>query len=282
MPAFSSRLLLLPLTLALAHCGGGGGDAAPAPEVIAKPGVVTDPYAGTAYLKVQKTTHAIGGGPGTGRAVVQELVNLCNEHRRSRYGLPAQQPDEALMAGIDVQFIERFYDNGKAAEKTTGYGLDVYDLQRWLADLKAGGGADPKTPPDCSAVNKVELTSGTLWRDGVKYDLRYDTKQALGSRTSASLTPTAIDSDEKVAAWPKKTVLGESCSVASGPAIPANLVSCLWDRFPAKNWLNLPWALESSGGSALDVQVIAVAVESNKPLPAGAVDIPAGFTTKVD
>ncbi|MEO6279419.1 hypothetical protein [Roseateles sp.] len=280
VPPFSHRLLLLPLALALAHCGGGGGS--PETPPVTTPNVVTDPYAGTAYLKVQKTTHAIGGGPGMGRAVVQGLVDLCNEHRLGHYGLPPMQPDESLMAGIDVQFIERFYDNGKAAEKTTGYGLSLYDLQRWLDELKAGGGPVPKTPPDCSAVTKVELNSGTLWLDNVKYDLRFDTKQALGTRGAASFTPTAIDSDDKVAAWPKKTVLGESCSVASGPAIAANLVSCVWDRFPAKNWLNLPWALESTGGAAQEVRVIAVALESNKPLPAGAVDIPAGFTAKVN
>jgi len=281
MTIFSRRLLLLPLTLALAHCGGGGGSSE-APPTTKPDVVVTDPYAGTAYLKVQRTTHATGGGPGLGRAAVQAGVDLCNGYRSSRYGLPAQQPDEALMAGIDVQTIEHFYDNGKAADKVSGYSLDVYDLQRWLNDLKAGDGSDPKTPPDCSAVKKVELTSGTLWRDGVKYDLRYDTKRAFGSSTSATLTPTAIDSDDKVAAWPKKTVLGESCSIASGPAIPTNLVQCLWDRFPAKAWLNLPWALESSGGAGQEVRDIALVVESNKPLPAGAVDIPAGFTTKVD
>lgn len=278
MSVFSHRLLLLPLTLALAHCGGGGSSEAPPAT---KPDVVTDPYAGTAYLKVQRTTHATGGGPGLGRAVVQGLVDLCNGHRSDHYGLPAQQPDEALMAGIDVQTIEHFYDNGKAADKTSGYSLDVVDLQRWLDDFKAGGTV-PATPPDCSAVKKVELTSGTLWLDGVKYALRYDTRQALGNKGGASFTPTAIDSDDKVAAWPRKTVLGESCSVASGPAIPSNLVQCLWDRFPAKTWLNLPWALESSGGAGQEVRDIALAIESNKPLPAGAVDIPAGFTAKVD
>jgi hypothetical protein len=281
MPAVSRRLLLLPLSLALAHCGGGGSDA-PAAAPLVPPVTSVDPYAGTAYLKMERTTHAIGGGPGLGRAVVQQLVDQCNEHRRSRYDLPAQQPDEALMAGIDVQTIERFYDNGKAADKTTGYSLSVYDLQRWLDELKAGGGPDPKTPPDCSAVSKVALSSGTLWLDGVKYDLRFDTKQAFGKRGGASFTAAAIDSDDKVAAWPKKTVLGESCSVASGPGIPTNLVACLWDRFPAKNWLNLPWALESTGGAAQEVRDVAVAVESNKPLPAGAFDIPTGFTTKVD
>lgn len=279
MTTFSRRLLLLPLTLALAHCGGGGGSPEAPPTT--KPDVVTDPYAGTAYLKVQRTTHATGGGPGLARAGVQGLVDLCNTYRNDAYGLPAQQPDEALMAGLDVQTIERFYDNGKAADKVSGYGLDVYDLQRWLDEYKAGGTL-PATPPDCSAVKKGEFTSGTLWRDGVKYDLRYDTKRAFGSSTSATLTPTAIDSDDKVAAWPKKTVLGESCSIASGPAIPTNLVQCLWDRFPAKAWLNLPWALESSGGAGQEVRDIALVVESNKPLPAGAVDIPAGFTTKVD
>jgi hypothetical protein len=281
MPAVSRRLLLLPLCLALAHCGGGGGGDSPVASPSVPPVVSVDPYAGTAYLKVQVTTHAKDGGPGLGRAAIQAGVDQCNEVRRSRYALPAQQPDDATMAGIDVQTVERFFDNGKAAETNTGYTLKLYDYLRWTNDLTAGAGTDPKTPPDCSAVQKVDIKSGTLWLDSVKYDLRFDTQQAIGTRGSSSFTPTAIDTDDKVAAWPKKTVLGETCLVASGPSIPTSTVACLWDRFPAKTYLNLPWALESTAGTAQDVRIVALELQRDKALPAGAVAIPAGFTTKV-
>jgi hypothetical protein len=278
MPVLSRRLLLLPLSVALAHCGGGDGAAT---DLAAPPPVAADPYAGTAYLKVQVSTLAKGGGPGMARAVVQTLVDQCNEHRRSRYDLPPVQPDEALMAGIDVQTVERFYDNHKAAEVSSGYSLRLTDYQRWLDELTAGSGANPATPPQCAAVQKEEIQNGTLWLEGVKYDLRFKTREAIGSRGGASFTAAAIDSDDKVAAWPTKTVLGQTCRVASGPAIPANRVSCLWDRFPAKTYLNLPWALESVAGEAQEVRITALALERDKPLPAGAVAIPAGFSTKV-
>lgn len=281
MIMFSRRLLLLPLTLALAHCGGGGGgsDAStPTPPPVG----TADPYAGTAYLKVQVATLAKGGGPGLARAAVQTLVDQCNEQRRIRYKLPAVQPDEALMAGLDVQTVERFYDNRKAAEFSTGYGLLLTDYQRWLDELRTAAGTDPAAPPQCGAAQKQESTKGYLWLDDVRYELRYDTRQALGRRGHASFTATDLATQDKVAAWSTRTVMGETCRVASTPAEPSLDGACLWERFPAKAYLNLPWALESVTGAVQEVRITTQALERDKPLRAGALAIPEGFSVTVN
>ncbi|MFG6442192.1 hypothetical protein [Roseateles sp. LKC17W] len=280
MTLFSSRLLLLPLTLALAHCGGGGGgEAVAAPTT---PPAATDPYAGTAYQKLEVTTLAKGGGPGLARSTTQGLVDQCNLERKARYELPPVQPDVALMAGLDVKTLERFYDNRKAGELTTGYGLRLTDYQRWTNELRSGTGANPATPPDCSVVQKEEAFSGYLWLDDIRYELRFATKQALGRRSHLSFTPTDLATSSQVAAWPAKTVMGESCRVASTPADPSLDGACLWERFPARKYLNLPWALESVTGAVQEVRVVTLALERDKPLRAGVLAIPEGFTAQVD
>jgi hypothetical protein len=279
MTLLSSRLLLLPLTVALAHCGGGGGEAAAAPTT---PPAATDPYAGTAYQKVEITTLAKGGGPGLARSTTQGLVDQCNLERKARYELPPVQPDVALMAGLDVKTLERYYDNRKAGELTTGYGLRLTDYQRWTNELRSGTGANPATPPDCSAVLKEETFSGYLWLDDIRYELRFATKQALGRRSHLSFTPTDLATSSQVAAWPAKAVMGESCRVASTPSDPSLDGACLWERFPARKYLNLPWALESVTGAVQEVRVVTLALERDKPLRAGVLAIPAGFTVQVD
>jgi hypothetical protein len=282
MTLFSSRLLLLPLTLALAHCGGGGGEAVGAPTT---PPVAADPYAGTAYQKVQITTLAKGGGPGLARSNVQALIDQCNAFRKSFHDLPPSPPvDEALMAGLDAQVWERYYDNHKSAETVSYYGLRLTDYERWQADLKASTSAVPSVAPNCSATEKDEVRERLmyLWMDKVRYELRHDTKKALARREHISFTPTDLATSSQVAAWPAKTVMGESCRVASTPAEPALDGACLWERFPARKYLNLPWALESVTGAVQEVRVVTLALERDKPLRAGVLAIPAGFTVQVD
>lgn len=283
MPLFSRRLLILPLTLALAHCGGGG---AATTELEAPPPVAVDPYAGTAYLKVQITTLATGGGPGLARSVMETMVDQCNSFRKSIYDLAPVRPDQTLMAGLDIQVVERFYDNRKAAEARTAYGLRLTDYERWNNENanKTAPVAWPATAPDCAATQKVEANRQTtyVWRDGIRYELRHDSKQALGRRNHISFTEVELGTASEVAAWPKRTVMGQSCSVASLPARPTLDGACLWDRFPAKTYLNLPWVLESKGGAIQEVSITTLALEHDKPLPAGVFDIPPGFTEKVE
>lgn len=281
MPLFSRRLLILPLSLALAHCGGGGSST---PEPEAPPPVAVHPYAGTAYLKVQITTLANGGGPGLARSGMEAMVDQCNSFRNSFYGLPPVRPEETLMAGLDIEVVERFYDNHKAAEARTAYHLRLTDFERWKAELETVTVDWPATAPDCAATQKVEANQQTtdLWRDGIRYELRHDSKQAFGRRNHISFKEVELGTASEVAAWPKRTVMGQSCSVASLPARPTLDGACLWDRFPAKAYLNLPWVLESTGGVIQEVSITTLALEHDKPLPAGVFDIPPGFTEKVE
>lgn len=290
MTPFSARpqalfALTLALAVPLAGCGGGGGGGgtnAPPGTPATPPPVATDPYAGTAYQKLQITTLATGGGPGMARSNHQALVDLCNEHRKARYGLPPLAPDVALMAGLDVQTQERFYENGKASEFTTGYGLEFTDYQRWFDQLRSGNGVDPATPPDCSVAQKVESVHGYLWLDKVRYELRFKTRQALGRRDHISFTPADLATPGQVAAWPTRTVAGETCRVASIPTEPVLDGACLWERFPARKYLNLPWELERTGGAGQEVRVLTLALERDKPLRAGVLAIPEGFTVTVN
>jgi hypothetical protein len=268
------------LALTLAACGGGSS----ADSATATPSASSDPYAGTAHLKTQETYLHTNGSTGIARDVFQVNVDQCNAFRDAQYKLPAVQPPEVLMAGLDVKVVERYYDNGRSVETTAGYGLTLPDMQRWLDDLKAAqGNAAAVTPPDCAAAKRQDSVSGWLWLDGVKYELRYDTRQAIGTRGGSSFTRSNIATSAEVAAWSKKQVMGETCLVASGPNVPPSLTSgCLWDRFPAAQYLNLPWMLDApQPGLSERKLIVTLGVDSGKATPAGKLDLPAGFTVKV-
>lgn len=284
----TSRVRLKPLlafaavALTLAACGGGG--TAPATATPSAPGAPSDPYAGTAHLKTQETYLHTGGRTGIARDAFQAEVDQCNAFRDMYYKLLPVQPPEALMAGLDVKVVERYYDNGRSIETTAGYGLTLPDMQRWLDDLKAAqGNAAAVVPPDCAAAKRLDSIHGYLWRDGVKYELRYDTQRAIGQRGHPSFTRKNFATDAEAAAWSQKTILGQTCLMASGPSVPLVLVGCLWDRFPAnKTYLNLPWLLDSpSPGLADSVHTVVLEVDSGKATPAGKLDLPAGFTVTI-
>lgn len=275
-----SLALLAVAALTLVACGGGGAAEPPT----ATPSTPADPYAGTAHLKTQETYLHTGGSTGIARDAFQANVDQCNAFRDSYYKLPAVQPAEALMAGLDVKVVERYYDNGRAIETTTGYGLTLPDVQRWLDDLKvAGGDASAVVPPDCAAAKRQDNVSGWLWLDGVKYELRYDTQQAIGTRGGSAFTRSDIATTAEVGAWPKKQVMGETCLVASGPNVPPNLASgCLWDRFPAALYLDMPWMLDSpQPGLSERKLIVTLEVDSGKATPTGKLDMPAGLAVKV-
>jgi hypothetical protein len=278
-----SSIAALAAVAALAGCGGGGGAGDSPVATPSVPVTPADPYAGTAHLKTQETLLNTGSTTGPARNAVQGLIDVCNAYRTTRYKLTAVQPTEALMAGVDVQDVERYYDSGRAVEIRSGYTLTLPDLQRWLDELKTSGATDPATAPDCAAAKRGDITSGWAWLDGVRYELRFGTKEAIGTRGHPSFTATALATDTEVAAWPKKSVLGQTCVVASGAGVPPSLSQgCLWDRFPAKTYLGLPWLLESAKpGTLTELRITTLALDTGKATPAGALDLPAGFSVKV-
>ena len=89
--------------------------------------------------------------------------------------------------------------------------------------------------------------------------------------------------DIKVAAWSKKLILGQACAIASGASVPPYLNQvCLWDCFPAKTFLGLPWLLDSAKPSSIaELRIKTLALASKKATPAGALDLPTDFTAKI-
>lgn len=269
----------------ISGCGGGGGgdsSAGGTPTPVPPP-VVIDPFQGTAYLKTSQTSRYKDKTYGMERGTHQQIIDTCNLVRSTFYELPAQQVDEAVMAGLDTQITERYFDTDKAATYTLGYGLTFPDMDRWQDERKALSGATPVVPPNCSTYLKVEIKQGYLWRDGVYYSLNYKDSKALGNSKSSSLSKLTLASQEQVQAMPNETHMGERCHK---PQITLNGVaageSCLWDRYPMVSYLNWPWSLAGktilgSGADALERQQALLAIERGKPIDASRLSLPPGF-----
>ncbi|MCV2365029.1 hypothetical protein LNV23_16375 [Paucibacter sp. DJ1R-11] len=274
--------LALPLSALLLACGGGGGADSATPATPVPPPVAVDPFQGTAYLKVSETSRYQNKSYGMERSIHQLMVDQCNALRRGHYDLPPQQPEEAVMAGLDTQITERYFDTDKAATYTSGYVLAWPDLERWTAEFSRNNSV-PAVPPDCSVYRKVPIQTGWLWRDGVRYELRFKDSKALGNRSSSTLSRTTLATAEQVNAMPSTTIMGERCHK---PQVPLEGVvtgeSCLWDRYPMVAYLNWPWSLSGkttlgNGDQAIERQLTVLALERGKVLDAAKLALPAGF-----
>lgn len=241
-----------------------------------------DPMAGTAYLR-QEYRHSFEGQPrGLARQTVEGLVAQCNQMRKAA-GASETQPSEELMAGLDVETVERYYDNGRALTRRQGYTLELTDMRRWMAERAANPGVLPATPPDCSLTRKVDIVNTLLWKDGVRYELRSD-KKGSGNKRHATLTPRpmAVPADDDS----KDKVHGESCVRlhVGGPIGKGD--SCLWTRFPLQEYLNFPWALESRRVIGMGPQPMVEVVRTleltvGRPSPRGLFELPADYSIKV-
>lgn len=170
------------LVLALSACGGGGStDAAAAVDT---PSATPNAFVGTAYLKTRNTVLYDGKTSGLARDTFQALVDQCNSFRSGYYGLAPVSPSEATLASIDVSIHEKFFDTNKALTLITGTGLELPDVQRWLKEFNvtAKTGAIPPVPINCAEVKVSDYKNGTLWRDGIRYDLRFNTSKAIGNK----------------------------------------------------------------------------------------------------
>lgn len=241
-----------------------------------------DPWAGTAYLK-QEVRHTLEGKPhGLARETMGGLFEQCNAFRASA-GLPAVWPPKEVLDGVDVEIVERYYDNGRALTWRSGYGVEPTDLRRWLDDsAKAPGKA---APPDCSLYKKTEMRSGELWVDGVYYELRKD-KKAIASRRHPSLSRRALGFRLPDPLPPLTLIHGEGCIKLSGGSGPLpHGDSCLWARFPAESYLSWPWMLESRavvgmGPHPMVTQVRTLDLSYGKPSPKDIFKVPGDFTVK--
>lgn len=278
----SSYLCGISLVIALSACGGGGGRdpepaASPAPPSV-------DPFTGTAYLKTRRTILHSGKSYGPARSVSQGLVDQCNFFRDVYYKLPAISPPEDVMASLDVNVEERYLDSDKALTITTRSHIDIPDSERWFSDLGISAtGEPPAVPLDC-AVRRSEYKTGTLWRDGIVYELRFETAKAIGTRRSGTLPP-PMTNDEFLA-LPSNSYLGQTCREVT-PAEPlfAGEHACMWDLFPYVAHLNWPFALSGSLrfgiGDGFVETIETLAIEHGMAIAPSVFEIPAGLSVTI-
>ena len=275
----SIRILVAAYTAALAACGGGSGSTDATPPV-----PPTGAFAGTAYLKTQNTVLYNGKTYGLARGGVQGLVDQCNDFRSLFYDLPPVSPPEATLAKLDVSVHEKYFDTDKALTLITRTGVELPDLQRWLAEF-GNGPALPAVPLDCAEVRVSESNLGTLWRDGNKYDLRFNTRQAIGNKRAD--TKLALATEAVFLAFPADLFLGQSCRQVSGlPSAFTDGKSCIWDTFPFVGYLNWPYALSGEiqfgPTPGLTETIKPLEVARGKAIAASVFEIPAGFTVTLD
>lgn len=272
------------INLTLSACGGSSGAASVA-DLVPAPAAA---FAGTAYLKTSNTVHYRGKDRGLAREAFQAQVDQCNSQRSLYYGLQAVSPPEATLASLDVSVHEKFFDTDKALTLITGTGLTLTDVDRWLKDAAASvaSGTYPAVPMDCAQVRLNEIKNGTLWRDGIKYELRYDKLTAIGSRVETRTT--VLASAAEFSALPAGIFLGQTCRLVTAPAgaaAVAGSTACIWDTFPYASYLNWPFALSGElafgTGATLVEAIVPLTVERGKAIAASTFVIPAGFTTAV-
>lgn len=273
----SIRILVAALTAALAACGGGSGSTDATPSV-----PPTGAFAGTAYLKTQNTVLYNGKTYGLKRDAVQGMVDQCNSFRSLFYELPPVSPPEAMLATLDVAVHEKYFDTDKALTLVTGTFLELVDMPRWQkeAAVTVPLGVYPAVPMNCAEVRVDETKSGTLWRDGIKYDLYFNTRRAIGNKYFDDKLPLATASE--FAAFPAGKFVGQTCREVTRPGgMLINGKSCIWDLFPFVRYLNWPFALSGRiqfGPSAALVETIEpIEAARNRTIAASVFEIPAGF-----
>lgn len=241
-----------------------------------------DPWAGTAYLKQEIRHQYEGKRHGLGRDTMGGLFDQCNAFRASG-GLPPVLPPEEVLDGVDVEIVERYYDNGRALTLHHRYGLAPTDLQRYMTDAARSPGKTV-APPDCSLFKKTDLSYGQLWVDGVYYELRKD-KTAVASRSHPSLKRRDLGFRFPEPRPLPTLVHGEPCIKVSGSSPALNGESCVWTRFPAETYLSWPWMLESrsvlgKGPHPLVAVTRTLELSVGKPSPKDIFKIPSDYTVK--
>lgn len=282
--ALTITLIAAPAFASGASSGSSSGSAASAPR---PPVSAVASFNGTAYLKTSNTVLYDGKTYGLARLAVQGLIDQCNEFRKGAYGLPPVSPPESVLAALDVLVHEKYFDTNKALTVITGSGLDLVDMRRWLSDLKAtmSLGKPPSVPPNCAQFKLGEIRNGTLWRDGLVYQLRYNTHKALARQASRAPAPPRLAVAFEDA--PKSTHLGQSCREVVAPddlspAMSPESRPCIWDLFPYISYLNWPFVLSGrvqyGPMRGMFETIVPIAVDHGQSIPASVFEIPAGFS----
>lgn len=239
-------------------------------------------FAGTAYAKTRSSWHYADKTVGPTRMAFDAQIDLCNSMRRSA-GLPETRPPESALAALDVTTKEKYFATDRALTLVTGSLLVLTDLRRFLEQSKASPGA--AAPPDCALLSVSPIKTGTLWRDGVRYELHFKDGKAFGTRSrTVDAQRTLMPQDE----WdhlPRTRLVGQTCREIPPPPVPSPLLptgkSCIWDLFPFVGYLNWPFALSGDTGlsptGGLVESIEPIDAWSGRTIDPPTFDVPAGM-----
>ena len=240
---------------------------------------------GTAHIRLRRVTVFEGKDFGAQRSAINAQIDVCNGIRAGFYQLPPVRPEDSMLAALDTQTIDKYFDGDKAATHVTGHQLVLTDQLRWTLESR-GGEPKPARPPDCAAARLDEVRSGTLWVDGIKRQLRYDTRRALPVPDSGDFRPRALLPEADFGKLPFSLYLGQGCREVVAPLLVefAGGRACIWSAFPFVAYLNLPWALQAERRFGMPEKLHQVdslqLVERNRAIDPGIFRPPAGFLTE--
>jgi hypothetical protein len=245
--------------------------------------LVAQDFEGTARLQLQRVNTFDGSDKGPGRSALEAQLAACNGIRRKFYELEPQQIAAGVLARVDRQRVEHYLRNGSAATYVTGTMLELPDMNRWTAEAARSTNGKVQIPPECSRYIEHEHRTGTLWRDGVVWQLDFTARRAMGARRAADFTPRPLPLPVPFESLPQELLAGQSCREVTVPVREfLTGKSCLWTAFPATRFLNLPWPLRAEirlgmPGRMLQVDQVVLA-ERNGVLEPGLFDVPVGFS----
>ena len=239
-------------------------------------------FGGSAYQKLRRVRVLEGRDHGPAYAAQQSLLDTCNSMRAAFYGAPPQRIDEAVLRSLDEQVVEKYYRDDRAATFIIGRGLKLLDFERWTAEQR-GGSDKPAVPPDCARYRLDETRSGTIWRDGLRYQLDFARRRAVGIAAPQDFSVRALLPPGEFERQPKAEVMFRACRRVTAPTREfMDGRSCVWSDYPFAAWLNWPWVLEAESRIGLPQKMVQtdtlMEIERNGVLAPGLFDLPAGFS----
>lgn len=251
------------------------GAAAPVAEVPAG-------FGGSAYQKLRRVRVLEGQDHGPAFAAQRSLLDTCNRMRAAFYGAPPQPIDEAVLRSLDEQVVEKYYRDDRAATFIVGRGLKLVDFERWTAEQR-GSSDTPAVPPDCARYRLDETRSGTIWRGGVRYQLDFARKRAVGVAAPQDFMVRELLPPREFERQPKAEVMFRACRKVTAPTREfMDGRSCAWSDYPFVAWLNWPWVLEAESRIGMPQKIVQtdtlLEIERNGALAPGIFDMPPGFS----
>ncbi len=242
-------------------------------------------FGGSAYQKLRRVRVLEGLDHGPAYAAQRSLLDTCNNMLAAFYGAPPQRIDDAVLRSLDEQVVEKYYRDDRAATFITGRGLKLVDFERWTAEQR-GASDKPAVPPDCARYRLDETRSGTIWRDGMRYQLDFARRRAVGSPAAQDFIARELLPRGEFDRQPKGEVMFRACRRVVAPVREfMDGRSCVWSDYPFVAWLNWPWVLEAESRLGMPQKIVQkdtlLEIERNGVLPPGVFDLPAGFSTAV-